>query len=54
MTKPPKWLRSDPAVAVVDIVVFQKKAQEQVLGAPIWSIGRVKEVKVSKEDGKVR
>ena len=54
VAKPPKWLRSDPAVAVGDIVVFQKKAQEQVLGAPIWSIGRVKEVTVSKEDGKVR
>jgi hypothetical protein len=54
VAKPPKWLRSDPAVGVGDIVVFQKKAQEQALGSPIWTIGRVREVTVSKEDGKVR
>jgi hypothetical protein len=30
--------------AVADIIVFQKKAQEQVLGAPLWSLGRVKDI----------
>ncbi len=34
--------------------MFQKKTQEQALGSLIWTIGRVREVTVSKEDGKVR
>ena len=54
VAKPPKWFRSDPSVQVGDIVVFQKKAQEQVIGKPIWTVGRVVEAKVSATDGKVR
>jgi hypothetical protein len=54
VVQPPKWLRSDPNLKVGDIVIFQKKGQEQVLGSPIWAVGRVEEAAVSKSDGKVR
>jgi hypothetical protein len=54
VAKPPKWLRSDLSLKVGDVVIFQKKAQEQVLGQPIWTIGRVVEANESASDGKVR
>jgi hypothetical protein len=37
----PKRLRSDPNPRVGDIVVFQKKGGEQVLGTPICSISYI-------------
>jgi hypothetical protein len=54
VVQPPKWLRSDPNLKVGDIVIFQKRGQEQVLGSPIWAVGRVEEADVSESDGKVR
>jgi hypothetical protein len=54
VAKPPKWVRSDLSLKIGDVVIFQKKAQEQVLGQPIWTIGRVVEAKESASDGKVR
>ena len=41
VAKPPKWYGSGPAIQVGDIVVFQKRLEEQKLGTPIWSVGRV-------------
>jgi hypothetical protein len=41
VAKPPKFYRSGPAIQVGDIVVFQKRPEEQKLGTPIWSVGRV-------------
>ena len=54
VAKPAKWFRSDPDLQPGDIVVFQKKAQEQVLGSPIWTLGRVVEISKSGGDGRVR
>ena len=54
VAKPPKWLRSDPNLRNGDIVIFQKKGAEQVLGSPIWTVGRVVEAEPSANDGKVR
>ena len=54
VVKPAKWFRSSPAICVGDIVVFQKKGQEQSLGTPIWTIGRVVKADPSPMDGKVR
>jgi hypothetical protein len=54
VAKPPKWFRSDELIKVGDIVVFQKKGVDQVIGRPIWSIGRVTSVAVSPKDGKIR
>ena len=54
VAKPPKWFRSDPNLQIGDIVIFQKKGIEQVLGSPIWTIGRIADVKLSEVDGKVR
>ncbi len=36
VAKPPKWYRSGSAIQVGDIVVFQKRPEEQKLGIPIW------------------
>ena len=41
VAKPPKWYQSGPAIQVGDIVVFQKRPEEQKLGSPIWSADRV-------------
>jgi Family of unknown function (DUF5641) len=46
--------RSDRNVRTGDIVIFQKTGDEQVLGEPIWRIGRVIEVEESERDGLVR
>jgi hypothetical protein len=54
VVQPPKRLRSDPNLKVGDIVIFQKRGQEQVLGSPIWTVGRVEEADVSESDGKVQ
>ena len=54
VAKPPKWYRSGPAIQVGDIVVFQKRPDEQKLGTPIWTIGRVTETVPSKVDGLIR
>jgi hypothetical protein len=54
VARPPKWYRSSPSICVGDIVVFQKKGQEQSLGSPIWTIGRVVKADPSPVDGKVR
>jgi len=54
VAKPAKWFRSSPSICVEDIVVFQKKGQEQSLGTPIWTIGRVVKAEPSPVDGKVR
>ena len=52
--KPAKWTRSDRNLREGDIVIFQKSGEEQVLGQPIWRIGRVVEAEVSPEDYLVR
>lgn len=54
VAKPPKWLRSDADLQPGDIVVFQKRAAEKVIGEPVWSVGRITEVVRSAADGKVR
>jgi len=54
VAKPPKWLRSDPNLKEGDVVIFQKRGGEQVLGSPIWTVGRVVEAEPSTMDGKVR
>jgi len=54
VAKPPKWFRSDPDLQPGDIVIFQKKGHEQVMGSPIWSIGRVVSTKKSGGDERVR
>ena len=54
VAKPPKWFRSGPDLREGDIVVFQKKGPEQVLGSPIWTVGRIVEITQSEKDGKVR
>ena len=54
IAKPAKWLRSDENVRVGDIVVFLKTGEEQVLGQPIWRVGRIRETEVSEKDGRVR
>jgi hypothetical protein len=54
VAKPPKWFRSDPDPREGDIVVFQKRGPEQVLGSPVWSVGRVVSITESGGDGKVR
>lgn len=54
VAKPSKWLRSGPSLREGDIVIFQKSGGEQVLGSPIWTIGRVVEVEQSQVDGEVR
>ena len=48
-----KWSRSDGEVNVDDIVIFLKLDKAQTFGTPVWKIGRVVEVHVSK-DGVVR
>lgn len=53
VARPRKWHVSDPLIKEGDIVVFLKTGNEQVLGEPIWRIGRVCHVEVSK-DGRVR
>ena len=52
--KPAKWTRSDRNLQEGDIVIFQKTGEEQVLGQPIWRIGRIVEAEVSSEDYLVR
>jgi hypothetical protein len=54
IAKPVKWLRSDPNLQVGDVVVFQKDGGEQVLGQPIWRVGRVVQVEISAQDSMVR
>ncbi len=54
VAKPPKWLRTTDSLKVGDIVVFQKKGTEQVLGSPIWTVGRISGIKSSDKDGNVR
>jgi hypothetical protein len=49
--KPPKWYRSGPAIQVWDIVVFQKRPEEQKLGTPIWSVSRVIQTVTGTIDG---
>jgi hypothetical protein len=52
--KPTKWAKSDKNLEVGDIVLFQKTGEEQVLGQPIWRVGRVVEVETSPKDSLVR
>ena len=54
VAKPPKWFRSNPDLQPGDIVVFQKRGPEQAIGSPVWTIGRIVEVRKSAADGKVR
>ena len=54
VAKPPKWFRSDPDLELGNIVVFQKKGPEQAIGSPVWTIGRIVNVKKSGSDGRVR
>lgn len=54
VAKPPKWFRTGPELVVGDVVIFQKKSADQVLGSPIWTLGRIVGVKKSDGDGKVR
>jgi hypothetical protein len=52
--KPAKWFRSAPSLQVGDIVLFQKSGEEQVLGEPVWRVGRIVEVEESERDSAVR
>ena len=52
--KPAKWTKSDKPLKPGDIVIFQKTGDEQVLGQPIWRIGRVVEAEISPNDSMVR
>ena len=54
VSRPRKWLRSGPDLCDGDIVVFQKSGAEQVIGQPVWRVGRVVEVERNEKDGKVR
>lgn len=54
IAKPTKWLKSDRPLQVGDIVIFLKTGEEQVLGEPIWRIGRIQEVEESEKDFQVR
>lgn len=54
VAKPPKWFRSDPPLRPGDIVVFQKRGADQVLGSPVWSVGRIVDTTESDSDGQVR
>ena len=54
VAKPNKWLKSDPDLMMGDIVVFQKNGDEQVLGQPVWRVGRIIEVEVDERDQRVR
>ena len=51
VAKPPKWFRSGPNLKKGDIVIFQKKGPDQVLGSPIWTVGRVAEAEASASPG---
>jgi len=51
---PVKHSKSDRPPQEGDIVIFQKDGAEQVLGEPIWRIGRVTNVEESASDGLVR
>ena len=37
-----------------NIVVFQKRGPEQAIGSPVWTVGRIVNVKKSAADGRVR
>lgn len=52
--QPRKWNRSNEAVKVGDIVILPRVGGEQVLGQPVWRIGRIKAVEKSEQDGRVR
>ncbi len=52
--KLPKWYRLGPAIQVGDIIVFQKRPEEQKLGTPIWSVGRVIQTVPVTVDGLIR
>ena len=54
VAKPSKWLRSDQQVKQGDIVLFLKTGDEQILGEPIWRVGRVTEVELSDRDLQAR
>ena len=54
VAKPPKWFRSDPDLELGNIVVFQKRGPEQAIGTPVWTVGRIVNVKISATDGRVR
>jgi len=54
VAKPTKWTKSDPPLKVGDVVIFLKEGTEQVLGEPIWRIGKVAQVETSEKDGLVR
>jgi hypothetical protein len=54
VAKPLKWYRSGPAIQVGDIVVFQKRLEEQKLGTPIWSVSRVIQTVPETIDGLIR
>ena len=54
IAKPVKWLKSDRPLQVGDVVIFLKTGEEQVLGEPIWRIGRILEVEESERDFQVR
>ena len=54
VAKPAKWFRSGAEIRVGDVVIFQKRPDDQQIGSPIWTIGRVITVKVSGGDGKIR
>ena len=45
--------QSDPPVQMGDIVTFRRTGGDNVLGEPVWRIGRIKEVTTS-ADGQVR
>ena len=51
--QPAKWQRNNETVKKGDIVMFVKTESEQVLGQPVWRIGRIAEVEISR-DGLIR
>jgi len=54
VASPIKKGRTTQVAKVGDIVIFQKTGAEQVLGEPIWRIGRIVAVEESEKDGQVR
>jgi len=52
--KSKQWKSSKQQLKVNDIVLFPKEGFEQVIGKPVWKIGRITEVERSARDNMVR
>ena len=49
--RPNKWLKTTRVPAVDDVVVYLERDKDATLGRTLWRLGRVMEVKTSKDSG---